>query len=199
MSEKRRGPHEGGRALFVATLLCVLACLPASIGRASADASNVGFSRIGENVPEPWAFLKQCIEAKGYSMSTYQGETTLEKHVEKVNAINRTPAKIFLAVQLSKGERTSAMVAMTDAKKKEGRFLTIDEIPGLFAEESQRLAADIAAPFKVKVEHLPLFPLLGVTMPGAFVRIEYKEGEMEDAVQRLCEGVERYFTERMSR
>ena len=59
----------------------------------------------------------------------------------------------------------------------EGRFLAIDEIPARFARESDRLAASVAAPFGVKVKHLPLFPLLGVNMPGIVVKLEFDQGE----------------------
>lgn len=186
------------RALFV-MVLAITVCLSMLACRACADGNSLVFYRIGEDAPQQWAFVKQYFEGRGHPVSIYQGEAVVEKHIEKVNAINRSPAKVFLALQLVRGDVTGVIVAMTDAKKEEGRFLTIDEIPGLFAEESQRLATDIAGPFKVKVKHLPLFPLLGVTMPGAFVRIEYKEGDLEDAVRKLCEGVERYFTERMGK
>ncbi len=186
------------RTLFV-MVLAVAVCLSMLAGRANAYGNGVAFYGIGEDVPPQWAFVKQYFEGRGYPVSIYQGEAVVEKHIEKVNVINRSPARVFLAVQMVRGDTTRVMVAMTDAKKEEGRFLTIDEIPGLFAEESQRLAMDIAAPFKVKVKHVPLFPLLGVTMPGAYVRIEYKEGDMEDAVRKLCDGVGRYFTERMAK
>lgn len=178
--------------------MSVALCLSGPAGSAFADGNSVIFYKVGGDAPQQWAFVKEYFEGRGYPVSIYQGETVVEKHIEKVNVINRAQGKIFLAVQMKKGDTTRVMVAMTDAKKEEGRFLTIDEIPGFFAEESRRLATDIAAPFKVKVKHLPLFPLLGVTMPGAFVRVEYKEGEFEDAVHKLCEGVGRYFTERMA-
>ncbi len=187
------------RRTLLVMALCAPLCFSANVPCALADTNSVVFYRIGEDAPQSWAFVKQYFEGKGFPVSFYQGESLLEKHIEKVNVINRSPGKIFLAVQLAKGDKARVTVAMTDAKKKEGRFLTIEEIPGLFAEESQRLTRDIGAPFNAKVEHLPLFPLLGVNMPGAFVRIEYKEGEMEDAVRKLCDGVERYFTERMAK
>ena len=180
-------------------VVAVALCLAGLAQSAFADGNSVVFYTIGEDSPQQWTRVKEYFEGRGYPVLLYQGEALLEKHIEKVDAINRSPGKVFLAVQMVKGDATRIMVAVTDAKKEEGRFLTIDEIPGLFAEESQRLAMDIAAPFKVKIGHLPLFPLLGVTMPGAFLRIEYREGDMEDVVHKLCEGVGRYFTERMAR
>jgi len=119
--------------------------------------------------------------------------------VEKVNALNRGPGTIFLAVELVPAQRTHVMVAMTIAKKGEGRFLTIDEIPDRFAAESEKLAGSVASPFKVKVKRLPLFPLLGVSMPGVFVRMQFKADEFEDAVAKLGSGIESYFTERTTR
>jgi hypothetical protein len=88
------------------------------------------------------------------------------------------------------------MVAESDALGGEGRFLAIDEIPARFAPESDKLAAHVAASFNVKVKHLPLFPLLGVSMPGIVVKLEFSEGETTDVIAKLSRGVETYFSER---
>ena len=121
--------------------------------------------------------LRQYFESKGYGVTIVQGETVIEKHVEKVNRINRGPGSVFLAMEFIPAESSRVMVAESDAKIGEGRILAIDEIPARFARESDRLAADVAAPFNVKVKHLPLFPLLGVSMPGIVVKLEFSEGQ----------------------
>lgn len=158
--------------------------------------NNVIFYRIGEGNTGVWALLKQQFEAKGYGVNIYQGEMAIEKHVEKVNRINRGQGNVFLAVELVAGDKSRVMVAEPDVRKGEGRFLTIDELPGQFAADSKRLAEAVARPFNVKAKHLPLFPLLGVNMPGIMVRIEFKEDEMRDVVNKFCSGVEKYFSER---
>jgi hypothetical protein len=183
--------------LFLLLCAVVTWLAPPSIVRA-ADVPIV-LCRIGEGPPEAWSSLKTLFESKGYQVTFYQNEATIERHVEKVNGLNRLGAKAFLAVELVPAARSHVLVAMTDARKGEGRFLTIDEIPDTFSKESERLARSVAGQFKVKVKRLPLFPLLGVNMPGVFIRMEFKEGEFEDGVNKIETGVERYFTERMTK
>jgi hypothetical protein len=117
----------------------------------------------------------------------------IEKHVEKVNRINRSPGSIFLALEFIPGEKGRIMVAEPEVKKGEGRFLTIDEMPGQFAAESKLLARSLSSSFEVKTKSLPLFPLLGVNMPGALVRMEFREEETHDVVKKLRNGIEKYF------
>jgi hypothetical protein len=183
--------------LSAALWALVLLLLPVPIAHA-AD-KGIVLCRIGEGAPAAWSSLKAYFEGKGYQVASYQGETTIERHVEKVNGLNRGPGAVFLAVELIPAARTYVLVAMTDAKKGEGRFLAIDEIPERFSGESERLARSVAGQFKVKVKRLPLFSLLGVNMPGVFIRIESKEGEFGDGVDKIGTGVERYFTERKTR
>lgn len=158
--------------------------------------NGVVFYRIGEEGQSAWAVVKQHFESRGYTVSLYQGEAVIEKHVEKANRINRGPGNVFLAVELIPGEKSHVMVARPEVKKGEGRFLTIDEIPGQFARESEKLATAVAAVFQVKPKHLPLFPLLGISMPGILIRAEFKEEDTRDVVNKICNGVEKYFSER---
>ena len=163
--------------------------------QAHAAGDHLVFYRIGESGQEAWTLLQAYFDGKGYGTTIVQGETVIEKHVEKVNRINRGPGGVFLAMELRPGELSHTMVAESDARIGEGRFLAIDGMPARFARESDRLAADVAAPFSVKVKHLPLFPLLGVGMPGIVVKLEFKEGEL-GVVAKLFRGVEKYFSER---
>jgi hypothetical protein len=180
-------------------ILCTVVILFSAVPCAHASGKSIVLCRIGESASQAWSLLRQYFEGKGYQVIFYQGETTIEGHVEKVNGLNRGPARAFVAIELIPAARTRILVAMTDAKKGEGRFLTIDQIPDRFAGESEKLAAAVAAPFKVKVKRLPLFPLLGVNMPGVFVQMQFKEDEFEDRVKQLYSGIERYFTERATK
>ncbi len=191
MSAPRR--RIAGMKWFIVAVLCLVPLAPVYGG------NQIALYRIGDEGQAAWSLLRDRLEAKGFGATVYQGEVMIDKHVEKVNRINRSGANVFLAVELFRGEKTRVMVAEPDVKKGEGRFLTIDEIPGEFAAESKRLAASLASPFGAKVRRLPLFPLLGVHMPGALVRIEFKEEETLEVVNKLCNGVERYFSERTKR
>jgi hypothetical protein len=165
----------------------------------AAGSNNVVLYRMGEGGQEALSLLKQQLESRGYGVVVYQGEAVVEKHIEKVNRINRGPGNIFIALQMAMGENSNVLVAAPDAKKGEGRFLKIDEVPGRFAEESETLALAASTALNTKVKHLPLFPLLGVNMPGMMVKIDYKETEMQDVVNKLCSAVEKYLSERTKR
>ena len=182
----------------IKTVLAVLLALMLE-AQAQAAGDRLVFYRIGESGQEAWTLLKVYFEGKGYGVTIVQGETVIEKHVEKVNRINRGSGGVFLAMELIPGKSGRVMVAESDAKKVEGRILAIDEIPARFARESDRLAADVAAAFNVKVKHLPLFPLLGVAMPGIVVKLEFSEGETTDVIAKLFRGVETYFSERIKK
>ncbi len=177
------------------TVLAVLVVLMCGV-QAHAAGHNIVFYRIGDSGQQAWMHLTQYFEGKDYGVTIVQGETVIEKHVEKVSRINRGPGGVFLAMELIPDGVSRVMVAESDAKSGKGRFLAIDEIPARFARESDRLAADVAAQFNVKVKHLPLFPLLGVAMPGIVVKLEFSERETTDVIAKLSRGVETYFSER---
>jgi hypothetical protein len=153
----------------------------------------IALYRVGAGGQQGLTFVKQYLEAKGYQVSLYQGETTIEKHVEKASLINRSAAGLFLAIEMTIGEKFHVMVARTEAKKGEGRFLTIAEVPERFAGESRALSDAIGASFGVKVKQMPLFPLLGISMPGVFIRMDGAETEMPDFAKGLHRGLEKYF------
>ena len=143
------------------------------------------------------ADLGKALGFKGYTVEIIQGETEIDKHVEKADKINRGGGAVLLAVEVIPSEKSRVMVAAaTEAPKGEGRFLSITEISSRFSQESGRLAACLAAPFETKVTHLPLFPLLGVSMPGVALRLELKTGDNDQAVSKITEGIEKYFSER---
>lgn len=177
------------------TVLAALLLFTVTVYAQAADRTIV-FSRIGDGGQEAWTLLKQSFEAKGYSVIVYQAERAVEKHVEKVSRINRGPGRIFLAVLLTTGEKRGVTVAVPEVEKGEGTFLTIAEVPARFSRESELLGGDVAAAFNVKVKHLPLFPLLGVTKPGVFVQLQFRGEETDDVVSALLSGVDRYFSER---
>jgi hypothetical protein len=162
--------------------------------------------QVGAKEQQSWTVFKDFFREKGYDVFFHQDETTLEKHLERIGKINRGPAKFFLAMELVFGEDGSVLVAMTDQKGSEGsqggslnplsesgnRFLTIDELPAKYASESGRLAEAVAASFNVKVKHLSLFPLVGVDMPGIFLRIGCKQDKAREMLGLLHRSIQTY-------
>src|SRR5208282_5255388 len=110
------------------TVLAALLLFAVAVQAQAADRTIV-FSRIGDGGQEAWTLLKHQFEVKGYNVIIYQAEGVVEKHVEKVSRINRGPGRIFLAVLLTTGEKRGVVVAVPEAEKGEGSFLTIAEIP----------------------------------------------------------------------
>ena len=135
--------------------------------------------------------------------------------------INRSPAKFLLALEFVSGDATSVLVAMTDQKAAEdgapaepgkpsasragnslttiigdapagNRFLAVDELPGKYATDSGRLAEGVAASFKVKVKHLPLFPLVGADMPGIYLRMECRQDKVGEMLGLLHGSIRNY-------
>lgn len=172
--------------------------------------------RLGQDHPG-WAAIKEYFDSRGYPVTIYQGETTIEKHLERASRINRGPAGIFLAIEFATGQQPKAMVvAPAFEKRDEGAaqpqagvdaaqpksggqpdgqgviFYAIDEVPARHAEASKRLADSIASSFNVKVRRMPLFPVLGVNMPGIFVHLECKEEQVKELLNTLLGGIDKY-------
>ncbi|MGA3173512.1 MAG: hypothetical protein ABSE25_03690 [Syntrophorhabdales bacterium] len=179
--------------------LCAILLILFLFAQGDAAGPAVILYRIGDGGEEALALLAQSLEGKGYGVNLVQGETDIDKHVEKISRINRVQEAVFLAVEIVPSEKSRVTVAEAEGRKGEGRFLSITEIPSRFAEESDRLAASVAAPFGVKITHLPLFPLLGVTMPGIAVKLELSTGDNSETISRLSSGIEKYFSERTGR
>ena len=177
--------------------------------------------QVGVKEVQSWSLAKDFFRAKGYDILYQLGETTIEKHLEKIGRTNRSPAKFLLALEFVTGEDASALVAMTGRKRAEGesslepgkppatrngkgpttfvrdaetgsRFLAMDELPEKYASDSGKLASAIADSFSVKVKHVPLFPLLGADMPGIFLRLECKQDRVGEMLRLLNGGIQNY-------
>jgi len=172
--------------------------------------------RLGQDHPG-WSAIKEYFDSRGYPVTIYQGETTIEKHLERAGRINRGPAGIFLALEFASGQQPKAMVVAPAFEKRDAGaaqpqagadatqakpgaqpdgqeviFYAIDELPGRHTEASKRLADGIASSFNVKVKRMPLFPVLGVNMPGIFVRLECKEEQVKEMLNTLLSGIDKY-------
>jgi hypothetical protein len=177
--------------------------------------------QVGAKEQQSWSLARDFFKEKGYDALFQQGETAIEKHLEKMGRINKSPAKFLLVLEFVPGDATGVLVAMTDQKAAEGgtpaepgktsesrtgsglttftldaqggnRFLAVDQLPGKYVAGSGRLAEGVAASFKVKVKHLPLFPLLGADMPGIYLRIECRQDNVGEMLGLLHGGIQNY-------
>ncbi len=172
-------------------------------------ADSFALYQVGTKEVQSWSLAKDFFREKGYDLVYQLGEPTIEKHLEKMSRINRSPAKFLLAVELVQGSDSDVLIAMTDrtadvtAGEKNtapfapdaqtgNRFLAIDELQGKYASDSGRLANALASSFQVKVKHMPLFPLLGADMPGIFLRIECKQEKVGEMLGLLHGGIQNY-------
>jgi hypothetical protein len=136
--------------------------------------------------------FRKYFSAKGYNLSYYDGADTLEKHIENVNKINRSKGTAFLAIDLAAGDAGRTFIAVSNAQKGKGNIPEIDEVPAMHINNSMELATTIAAPFNKKIKRLPLFMLLGIDMPGLFMRLESHRDKMGEVFDRLHEGLQKY-------
>jgi len=189
--------------------------------QSSSGADSFALYQVGTKEVQSWSLARDFFKEKGYDIVYQLGETTLEKHLDKMSRINRSPAKFLLAIEFVPGDDAAVLVAMTDRKGTDSetsvepgralvsrtgkdvttftpdvrtgnKFLAIDELQSKYASASTRLADAIAGSFHVKVKHVPLFPLLGADMPGIFLRIECKQDKVGEMLGLLYGGIQNY-------
>ncbi len=152
--------------------------------------------RMGERDQAAWSMFRKYFSAKGYNMSYYDGADSIDKHIENVNKINTSNGTVFLAIDLILGGTTNnVLVAATNARRGKGNIPDIDEVPAIHINNSMELATMIAAPFNKKIKKMPLFMVLGIDMPGIFLRLESPKDKAGEVFDRLHEGLQKY-TER---
>lgn len=174
------------RYLFL-IVICVV-----SFSYAYADEHFVIY-RMGERDQAAWGMFKKYFSAKGYNMSYYDGADSIEKHIENINKINTSNGTVFLAIDLAfGGTGSSVLVAATNARRGKGNIPDIDEVPAMHINDSMELATMIAAPFNKKIKKMPLFMVLGVDMPGIFLRLESPKDKAGEIFDRLHEGLQKY-------
>jgi hypothetical protein len=166
---------------------------------------NLVFYSAGKKDPAAWSTLKEYFSSKNYALSFYQGDGVIERHLEKVNRINTIKSGLFVGIEFTFGEEKRVMVAMAGSGKdgqansgteSEGhrRFLWgVDELPAKHEAESKRLAESVAGQFQVAVKRIPLFPLLGVDMPGIFVSIHCHKEEAGSLLTMLDAALRKYY------
>jgi hypothetical protein len=210
------------RALGLAALVgIVFMALMARVAQPCFAADSFAVYQVGVKEQQSWSLARDFFKEKGYDALFQLGEMTIEKHLERMGRINRSPAKFLLALEFVSGDPTGVLVAMTDQKAIEGgppaepgkpsasgtgngpttfaadaqagnRFLAVDALPGKYAAYSGKLADEVAGSFKTKVKHLPLFPLLGADMPGILLRIECSRDKVGEMLGLLHGSIQKY-------
>ncbi|MBA4418675.1 MAG: hypothetical protein C0392_12320 [Syntrophus sp. (in: bacteria)] len=149
--------------------------------------------QVGEKDPAVATMLKKLLAGKGYGMSVLEGTDSIEKHVELANKINKLRASLFLALNFSFSEQENVLVAITDAKKKTGQILAVEDVPAIHAADSREYAVIVADLFNKKVIELPLFPLLGIDMPGVLLRVECQKEKVNEVLGKISDSIQKYF------
>lgn len=147
---------------------------------------------MGERDPALWNTLKKYFTSKGYGVSIYEGADNIDKQIQNANKINREKAVLLLAVELISTETENIFIAISNAKKGKGKILEIDEVPAVHAADSEELAQAIATPFGKKIKRLPIFVLLGIDMPGVFLRIDCPKDKIDAVLNGLDNGIQKY-------
>jgi len=182
-----RYPWTGTRAVSCCIFLVLVLC--ASVLFA---ADNIVLVHAGTRDAALWNGFKKYLTNKGYVISSYEAADTMEKQVETANRINREKAKFMLVLELVPSDAADAFVAVSDAKKGKGMILEVDEVPGSQIGRSEELATSIAAQFQKKVKAIALFALLGIDMPGVFLRLDVPKDRPVEAFNKLHDGILNY-------
>ena len=182
-----------GRALLAAGILFLASMFFATVIPCH-GAEHIVVYKVGEAAAPHWNQLKKFFTARGYRVSMYDAPNTMEKQIENVNRINRDKVSALLTMELVNGAAPQVFIAVSDAKKGKGRFLTMEEITAAHSENSRELATALASSLNTRFIHLPLFPLLGIDAAGVFLRIEYTTPEsFNNTCTALHEGLQKYF------
>jgi hypothetical protein len=161
----------------------------------SYGAQHIVLYDVGQKDPGALSMARKYLAGKGFTVSVFDGTDTIEKQVELANRINRLRASLLIALDFSfrEGEDVAVTIAVTDAKKKADKVLAIEDVPGAYAASSREFAALVGESFNRKVLELPLFPLVGIDMPGVFLRIECSKDDAGDVLEKLSESMQKYF------
>ncbi len=173
-------------------IFIILVCLLFPLLCSSAG-EQIIFYNTGGKDQETWSLLKKYFDSKGYNVSIYEKPETLEKHLENANKINRTKSSLLLAMDFRIGDKDDIFVAVTNSKKGNGKFFTIEEIPAQHIVRSAEFAKLIASSFGKTVKELPLLPLFGIDMPGVFLRMECTKDKMNETLNVLNDCFQKYF------
>jgi len=172
--------------LRTALLLLLLAPLPLY------GTDNIIVMRSGEKDTQSWNSLSKYLSDRRYVVNMYDATDTIERQIDMANRVNRQKSLFVIVLQLVPSDRTDAFIAVSDLRKGKGRFLDIEEVSGLHGPSSRELGTAIASRFQKDVMEVSLFPLLGINMPGVFVRLDLSSDRPVETFEKLHEGIQDY-------
>lgn len=153
---------------------------------------HIVFYAIGEKKVSEFNMLKRYFEKKRFKVSMFNMTNDIEEHLNNINRINSLKANMFIAFNFDFVDNEGCFIAIFTPSVNPGRFNTIEEVPGVHGADSRILAGSIASFFNVRVKELPLFPLIGVDMPGVFVNIQTQKDKINIIFEKLYSGIENY-------
>lgn len=165
---------------------------------------NLVFYNAGKRDVAAWGALRDYFSSRTYAVSFYQGDGGVERHLDKTTRINTIKSGAFVAIEFAFGEEKHVMVAMTPGDGNspgtrtefDGRrrlLWGVDELPAKHEAQSKQLASLVAAQFQVTVKRVPLFPLIGVDMPGIFISIQCNKEEAGSLLAMLDTALQKYY------
>lgn len=165
---------------------------------------NLVFYNTGKRDPAAWGELKEYFSSRSYAVSFYQGDGAMERHLEKAARINAIRSAVFVGMEFTFGEEKHVMVVMapdgggttgmrTELDGRRRVLWGVDELSAKHEAQSKRLAELVAAQFQVAVKKMPLFPLVGVDMPGIFVSIQCNKEEAGSLLTMLDAALKKYY------
>lgn len=123
--------------------------------------------------------LRKGLEGEGVPTKIFEAEREMAAHLRCAERINEEGCQFFIALYARKAERECLLVGIHKASLSRGLLRAADEIQQLYVKESERVALSIPS---AQVVRLPLFPLLGIKMPGLLLYIRYSRMETLDRV-----------------
>jgi hypothetical protein len=185
----RLRPWLAGFAFFICFLVFPFFC--------SYGAQHIVLYHIGKKDPAAVSMLRKQLAVKGFIVSAYDGTDAIGKQVELANKINRLRASLFIAIDFGFAEeqnnKTAVTIAVTNGKSKTDKVLAIEDVPGVYRASSKEFASLLAESFNARVLEMPLFPLLGIDMPGIFLKIECPKDEGPGVLGKVSESMQKYF------
>lgn len=136
--------------------------------------------RIGEGDQGLWNTLFSCMRKEKIDFRVYRFRPSLHEHLRCANDVNTQGKGLFLALELSHNPESKIFVGIFSPRKGSGRFLKIDEVPSLHYQSSICVAEKVAKRYGTRVAKLPLFPLLGIDMPGIFISAKCSKEKIAD-------------------
>lgn len=131
---------------------------------------------------EIYGGFKKLCETEGIMLKTFDAFKNIERQVENAEKINAEDCLLFVASSVRHSKENAFVLAIPEAEKSSGLFLSVEDISSLYIETSKKIAGYLSEEFHVKVKRLPLFPFLGIKLPAIFLLIRYEDEKFPERI-----------------